>query len=89
MPDRLVYDRLRAAVKRRVVGDLELSDRFLAFLSHYTLEACFARAGEGHDKGAVERRGQTVRTMYFTPHLEGSDLGEISDQMQGLLDADW
>ena len=88
-PDRLVYDNLRAAVKRRVAGDLELSDRFLALLSHYTLEACFARPGEGHDKGSVERRGQTIRTMYFSPHLEGEDLAAVSDLAQRLIDADW
>ena len=89
LPARLVYDHLKPAVKRRVAGDLELSERFLAFLSHYVVEACFARPGEGHDKGSVERRGQTVRTMYFTPHPDGSSLAEISDRAQGELDADW
>lgn len=86
---RLVYDRLKAAVKRKVAGDLELSERFQALLSHYVLEACFARPGEGHDKGSVERRGQTVRTMYFTPHPEGTSLAEISERVQERMDADW
>ena len=70
LPDRLVYDNLRAAVKRRVAGSVELNDRFLSLLSHYTLEACFARPGEGHDKGSVERRGQTIRveaSLYSVP----------------------
>ena len=89
LPDRLVYDNLRAAVKRRVAGSVELNDRFLSLLSHYTLEACFARPGEGHDKGSVERRGQTIRTTYFTPHAEGRDLPEISNRVQRLMDADW
>ena len=89
LPDRLVYDNLKAAVKRRVAGDLELSDRFLSLLSHYVLEACFARPGEGHDKGSVERRGQTIRTMYFAPHPEGENLAEISDRVQSVMDADW
>lgn len=88
-PKRLVYDNLSAAVKRRVAGAVELSDRFLSLLSHYTLEACFARPGEGHDKGSVERRGQTIRTTYLTPILEGERLSEISDRAQGLMDADW
>ena len=89
LPDRPVYDNLKAAVKRRVAGDLELSDRFLSLLSHYVLEACFARPGEGHDKGSVERRGQTIRTMYFAPHPEGANLSEISDRVQDLMDTDW
>ena len=89
LPDRLVYDNLKAAVKRRVAGAVELSARFLALLSHYTFEACFARPGEGHDKGAVERRGQSIRTMCFTPFPQGEDLAEVSDRMQHLLDTDW
>ena len=89
VPRRLVYDNLSAAVTRRVAGAVELSERFLSLLSHYTLEACFARPGEGHDKGSVERRGQTIRTTYLTPILEGERLSEISDRAQGLMDADW
>ena len=76
-------------MKRRVAGAVELSDRFLGLLSHYTLEACFARPGEGHDKGSVERRGQTIRTTYLTPIAEGGRLSEISDRAQSSMDADW
>ena len=89
LPDRLIYDNLKAAVKRRVAGDIELSTRFMALLSHYTVEACFARPGEGHDKGAVERRGRSIRTMCFSPFPSGDSLAEISDRMQSLLDLDW
>ena len=54
VPHRLVYDNLSAAVKRRLMhGDRELSDRFKALSSHYLFEPCFARPGEGHDKGGA------------------------------------
>ena len=46
----------RLAVKRRVGVHRELTDRFLALVSHYLFEPCFTRPGEGHDKGSVARR---------------------------------
>ena len=58
---RCIYDNLKAAVKRRLGVERELSTRFLALCSHYLFEPCFARPGEGHDKGGVEARGKNVR----------------------------
>lgn len=78
VPRRIVYDNLTAAVKRRVGIHRELTERFLALSSHYLFEPCFARPGEGHDKGAVERRGQTVRLRFFTPIPSGESLEQIS-----------
>jgi len=34
----------------------ELTERFLALVSHYLFEPSFARPGEGHDKGGGWRR---------------------------------
>ena len=58
LPQRIVYDNLTAAVKRRVGLLPELTDRFKALVSHYLFEPCFTRPGEGHDKGSVEARGK-------------------------------
>lgn len=76
---RAVYDNLSAAVKR-VVGlrDRELTDRFAALASHYLFEPCFARPGEGHDKGGVEGRGKGVRWQHMTPIVRGKTLDAIS-----------
>jgi len=76
---RLVYDNLSAAVKR-IMGlkERELTDRFLALCSHYLFEPCFARPGEGHDKGGVESRGKGIRLQHMTPIVFGQDLEEIS-----------
>ena len=60
---RCIYDNLKAAVKRRLGMERELSARFLALCSHYLFEPCFARPGEGHDKGGVEARGKNVRLL--------------------------
>src|SRR3989440_121920 len=58
VPARVAYDNLRAAVVRILVGGARtLTPRFTALASHYLLEACFCRPGEGHDKGGVGARG--------------------------------
>lgn len=85
VPERMIYDNLAAAVKRRVgVGQDRLTDSFRALVSHYLFEPCFARPGEGHDKGGVEGRGKGIRLQHLTPIPRGQTLGEIS---QALLDA--
>lgn len=86
VPRRLIYDRLTAAVKRKVGLDLELTERFLALASHYLFEPCFARPGEGHDKGGVEARGKGIRLEHLTPIPEGKTLREISERLLEQLD---
>ena len=45
VPHRLVYDNLKAAVRKILVGSERLlTDRFLALANHYLFEACFAPA---------------------------------------------
>ena len=76
---RLVYDNLSAAVKR-ILGlkERELTDRFKALASHHLFEPCFARPGQGHDKGGVESRGKSIRLQHLTPIVAGPDLETIS-----------
>ena len=85
VPRRLVYDNLSAAVKRRVGLRRELTDRFQALVSHYLYEACFARPGEGHDKGGVESRGKGIRLQHLTPVPEGESLQAISDAVMASI----
>ena len=83
----MVYDILTAAVKRIIgLSERELNDRFKALSSHYLYEACFARPGEGHDKGGVEGRGKTIRLQHLTPIVHGKTLAEISLGLQAALD---
>ena len=87
---RLVYDNLKAAVKR-VVGlrGRELNDRFLALSTHYRFEPCFARPRQGHDKGGVEGRGKNIRLQHLTPILAGADLETITAAAQSDIDRLW
>jgi len=80
VPKRMVYDNLSAAVKRRagMIHDRELTDAFRSLVSYYLFEPCFARPGEGHDKGGVEGRGKGIRLQHLTPIPRGADLESIS-----------
>jgi len=78
VPRRVVYDNLSAAVKKVVGPERELAERFTALASHYLFEPCFARPGEGHDKGGVEARGKGIRLAHLTPIPRGETLPEIS-----------
>lgn len=86
VPARLVYDNLSAAVKRRVGLQLKLTDRFRALVSHYLFEPCFARPGEGHDKGGVESRGRGIRLAHLTPVPRGESLPDIAASVLADID---
>ncbi|MBT9161079.1 MAG: hypothetical protein DDT26_02378 [Dehalococcoidia bacterium] len=89
LPRRLVYDNLAAAVKRRVGLAPELTERFRALVSHYLFEPCFARPGEGHDKGGVEARGKAIRLQHLTPVPRGESLGGISAAVLAEVEETW
>jgi transposase len=85
---RLVYDNLKAAVRKILVGsERELAARFLALANHYLFEACFARPRQGHDKGGVESRGKAIRWQELVPIPSGPDLATISGALLARLDA--
>lgn len=88
VPRRLVYDNLKAAVKKRVGTEVHLTARFSALASHYVFEPCFARPGEGHDKGGVESRGKGIRLRHLTPVPEGGDLEEISARLLARVEVE-
>ncbi len=88
VPHRSVYDNLKAAVRKILVGsERELAARFLALTTHYVFEASFARPATGHDKGGVEARGKGIRWQELVPIPSGETLGEISAALLARLDA--
>jgi transposase len=88
VPARVAYDNLRAAVLRILVGgERALTPRFTALVSHYLLEPCFCRPGEGHDKGGVEARGKALRRQALVPIPSGPTLDAINVALLGRLDA--
>ena len=89
VPERLVYDNLSAAVRRRVGAERELTERFSALSSHYLFEPCFARPGVGHDKGSVEARGKGIRLRHMSPVPQGRSLSEIASSVLSSIEAVW
>ncbi|MBM2831887.1 MAG: Transposase [Dehalococcoidia bacterium] len=89
LPQRIVYDNLTPAVKRRVGLVPQLTERFQALVSHYLFEPCFARLGEGHDKGGVEARGKSIRLQHMTPVPRGESLTDISVAVLREVDEAW
>ncbi len=86
---RLVFDNLKAAVAKMLIGsERELTARFAALANHYLFEPCFARPATGHDKGGVEARGKGVRWQQLVPIPAGDTLENISRALQARLDAD-
>ena len=88
VPARVAYDNLRAAVVRILVGGTRvLTPRFAALASHYLLEPCFCRPGEGHDKGGVEARGKALRRQLLVPIPSGPTWEAINAALLARLDA--
>ncbi len=87
VPWRLAYDNLRAAVVRILVGgERALTARFAALASHYLIEPCFCRPGEGHDKGGVEARGKALRRQALVPIPRGATLDAINVALVAQLE---
>jgi len=81
VPRRCVYDNLSAAVRKIIEGQRQLTKRFAALVSHYLFEPCFARVGEGHDKGGVESRGKAIRLQHLAPVPRGDNLSAIAQNL--------
>jgi transposase len=81
VPRRCVYDNLSAAVRKIVGAERQLNKRFEALVSHYLYEPCFARVGEGHDKGGVESRGKAIRLQHLAPVPRGESLTAIAQML--------
>jgi transposase len=79
VPQGLAYDNLTPAVRKIVGAERMLTERFAALATHYLFEPCFARPGEGHDKGGVESRGKAIRLQHLTPIPSGDTLKAIAE----------
>jgi hypothetical protein len=79
VPQRIAYDNLTPAVRKLVGSERVLTERFTALATHYLFEPCFARPGEGHDKGGVESRGKAIWLQHLTPIPSGDTLKAMAE----------
>jgi transposase len=79
VPRELVYDNLKAAVKRILQGrDREEQDAFVAFRSHYLFESRFCTPRQGHEKGLVEGLVGYARRNWLVPVPEFASWDELN-----------
>lgn len=86
VPNRILYDNLKAAVRRLVGSERELSPRFAALAAHYGFGCRFARPRTGHDKGGVEGRGRGIRLQHLTPVPKAPSLADIAQQLMARIE---
>lgn len=87
VPARAIYDNLKAAVKKVVLGGRVLTEPMKSISNHYLFEPCFARVGRGNDKGGVEARGGGIRYQDLTPIPSGDSLTQISENLMAKLES--
>ena len=87
LPGRVLYDNLRPAVRKVLIGsERELATRFAKFATYYGLDPRFARPRRGSDKGGVEARGKGIRLQHLTPLPEGDTLDELNHALLRRLE---
>jgi transposase len=79
VPQRLIYDNLKTAVKQILNGrNREEQSRFAGFRSHYLFESRYCTPGQGHEKGGVESDVGYSRRNFLTPLPEVANYAELN-----------
>jgi hypothetical protein len=79
---KLRYDNLTAAVKKIFRGyQREETARFVAFRSHWRLEAEFCTPAEPHEKGGIEGEAGYFRRNHWVPVPQAADIAEVNRQL--------
>lgn len=68
IPQTILYDNLKTAVKRVLVGrKREEQDAFVKFRAHHGFDSDFCNRAKGNEKGGVEALARYVKWHIFTP----------------------
>lgn len=79
-PRELVFDNLKAAVKRILKGrNREEQDAFVRLRTHYVFETRFCNPRKGNEKGMVENLVGYGRRNFLVPIPEAANLDELND----------
>ena len=80
VPRRIVYDNLKAAVKRILEGrNRQEQESFIVFRSHYLFESRFCTPGQGNEKGRVEDGVGFARRNFLVPIPQVASFAELND----------
>lgn len=78
VPEVLIYDNLKTAVKDGWGKTAREQDKFLAFRAHYAYNSRFCNAGEAHEKGLVEGLVGLVRRNALVPMPKVNNWDELN-----------
>ncbi|SDF87935.1 IS21 family transposase [Sporolituus thermophilus] len=83
VPSQILYDNLKTAVKRVLVGrQREEQDAFLKFRAHHGFESQFCNVAKGNEKGIVEGLARYVKNHIFTPVPEFTSIEALNEWLE-------
>jgi hypothetical protein len=81
IPQRLIFDNAKVAVKEGFGIYAKPQARYLSFSSHYAFTPDFCNPGQGHEKGLVENLVGYARRNFFVPVPRFSSLEEFNHSL--------
>jgi len=79
VPQRMVYDNLKAVVETIFAGkERQFNRRFLALANHYLFEPVACTPASGWEKGQVENQVGNIREWLFTPRPAFADFTALN-----------
>ena len=82
VPREIWFDNMSTAVVKVGRGDNRvLTDMFMRFSVHYGFEPKFCNPAKGNEKGSVERKVGYLRSNFFVPVPEISNLAEYNEEL--------
>lgn len=80
VPQRMVYDNLKAVVDAILVGkERRFNRRFMALANHYLFEPVACTPASGWEKGQVENQVGNIREWLFTPLARFANFAALND----------
>lgn len=85
VPQRVIYDNLKAVVEAILVGkERTFNRRFMAMVNHYLFEPVACTPASGWEKDQIENQLGNVREWLFTPLARFASFAELNDWLHAV-----
>lgn len=81
IPQRIIFDNARVAVKEGFGTHAKLQNQYSAFAAHYAFKVDFCNIGAGHEKGLVEGLVGWARRNIFVPVPRLDTIEELNNEL--------
>lgn len=81
IPQKVIFDNARVAVKEGFGIHAKMQDRYTAFAAHYAFKAEFCNIASGHEKGLVEGLVGWTRRNIFVPVPRVESIEELNEEL--------